>query len=51
MDREPVPEELKLRGSSQLQIFRVSVQVRWGGNRSVEVATLRTALEGASAEN
>ena len=46
VDREPVPEELRLQGSSQLQIFRVSVQVRWSGNRSVEVATLRTALEG-----
>ena len=46
VDRESVPEELKLPGSSQFQIFRVSVQVRWGGNRSVEVATLRTAPEG-----
>ncbi len=41
----PVPEELTVPGVAPLRVFRVSVQVRWSGNRSVEVATLRTAQE------
>lgn len=41
----PMPEELIVQGSSPLRVFRISVQVRWSGNRSVEVATLRTARE------
>ncbi len=41
----PVPEELAVSGVAPLRVFRVSVQVRWGGARSVEVATLRTARE------
>jgi type II secretion system protein I len=41
----PVPEELTVLGVAPLRVFRVSVQVRWSGNRSVEVVTLRTARE------
>lgn len=41
----PVPDELAVLGGSPLRVFRVGVQVRWGGNRSVEVATLRTVRE------
>ena len=39
-----VPEELTVSGTNPIRLFRVTVQVRWGG-RSVEVATLRTARE------
>ena len=41
----PVPAELTAVGSPALQLFQVSVQVRWGAGRSLEVATLRTARE------
>lgn len=41
----PVPEELNAPGVPPTRIFRLSVQVRWSGNRSVEVATLRTVRE------
>jgi general secretion pathway protein I len=41
----PVPEELTILSPSPVRLFRVSVEVRWGGNRTVEVATLRTARE------
>ncbi len=41
----PVPEELIVAGVAPLRVFRVNVQVRWSRNRSVEVATLRTARE------
>jgi general secretion pathway protein I len=40
----PVPEELTVVGLAPVRLYRVTVQVRWGG-RSVEVATLRTARE------
>jgi len=40
----PVPEELTVSGVAPLRLYRVTVAVRWG-NRSVEVATLRTARE------
>ena len=39
-----VPEELTVFGPAPVRLYRVTVQVRWGG-RSVEVATLRTARE------
>jgi general secretion pathway protein I len=39
-----VPEELTVFGVAPIRLYRVTVQVRWGG-RSVEVATLRTARE------
>lgn len=42
----PVPEELTVPGVSPLRVFHISVHVRWSANRSVEVATLRTAREG-----
>lgn len=40
-----VPEELIVTSPAPVRLFRVSVEVRWGGNRTVEVATLRTARE------
>jgi len=40
-----VPDELTVSSTSPVRLFRVTVQVRWGTNRSVEVATLRTARE------
>src|SRR5712691_4605989 len=39
----PVSEELTVFSLTPVRLFRVSVEVRWSGNRSVEVATLRTA--------
>ena len=45
VDGHPVPKELTVTGSLSVRVFRVSVQVRWSGNRNVEVATLRTARE------
>lgn len=41
----PVPDELTVSSPTPVRLFRVSVVVRWSGNRSVEVATLRTARE------
>lgn len=41
----PVSEDLTVFSLTPLRLFRVSVEVRWSGNRSVEVATLRTARE------
>lgn len=41
----PVAEELTVLSLTPVRLFRVSVVVRWSGNRSVEVATLRTARE------
>lgn len=40
-----VPEELTVLSATPVRLFKVTVQVRWSGNRSVEVATLRTARE------
>jgi type II secretion system protein I len=45
VEQQPVPKELTVVGSPPLQVFSVSIQVRWSGNRVVEVATLRTARE------
>lgn len=45
VEREPVPEELAAPGPFPLRVFRVSVQVRWGGTRAVQVATYRTMRE------
>jgi type II secretion system protein I len=44
-EQQAVPEELAVQASPPVRLFLVSVQVRWGGNRSVEVATLRTVRE------
>ena len=41
----PVPEELTAGGAAPLRVFQVSVLVRWGVNRQVQVATFRTARE------
>jgi len=41
----PVPEELTVVSTAPIRLYRLSVEVRWGGNRTVEVATLRTARE------
>ncbi|MFQ5521158.1 MAG: prepilin-type N-terminal cleavage/methylation domain-containing protein [Candidatus Methylomirabilia bacterium] len=40
-----IPEELMGAEDSGLQLMRVSVEVRWSGNRRVEIATLRTVRE------
>ena len=39
-----VPAEVALTSPKPYRIYTVTVQVRWDGKRSVEVATLRTAL-------
>ena len=39
----PVPDELALAANSPAQLFQVTVAVRWGQNRAVELATLRNA--------
>lgn len=39
-----VPEELTVLGPTPVRLFQLTVEVRWR-NRSVEVATLRTARE------
>ncbi len=41
----PVSEDLTVVSLTPVRLFQVSVEVRWSGNRSVEVATLRTARE------
>ncbi len=41
----PVSEDLTVLSLTPVRLFRVSVEVRWSSNRSVEVATLRTARE------
>jgi general secretion pathway protein I len=41
----PVPVELTVVSATPVRLYQLTVQVRWGGNRSVEVATLRTAEE------
>jgi hypothetical protein len=38
-----VPAELTITGHRPYKVYAVTVQVRWGGKRGVEVATLRTA--------
>ncbi len=38
-----VPAALAITSQKPFEVFEVTVQVRWGGKRSVEVATLRTA--------
>jgi len=38
-----VPEALAVTSSKASRIYTVTVQVRWDGKRSVEIATLRTA--------
>jgi general secretion pathway protein I len=38
-----IPPELTLTGPASYRVYAVTVQVRWGDRRSVEVATLRTA--------
>lgn len=41
VEQYPLPGELTPLGASPLRVLRVSVQVRWSENRSVEVVTLR----------
>ncbi len=41
----PVPDELTVSSARPMRLYRLSVQVRWSGNRSVEVTTLRAAME------
>lgn len=39
----PIPAELAVTGPNPYDVYAVTVRVRWGVNRNVEVATLRTA--------
>jgi prepilin-type N-terminal cleavage/methylation domain-containing protein len=43
------PPELERAGAQNAQLFAVSVLVRWNPNRTVEVATMRTAVPSALA--
>jgi general secretion pathway protein I len=44
----PVPEELTPGTGPQLQLYALSVAVRWGRNRVLELASLRTVAEKAA---
>lgn len=49
----PVPEELTPAAGPRSRLYAVAVAVRWGRNRTLELASLRTVLEspeGAAAE-
>lgn len=41
--RTEVPAELATAGGTPYDLYAVTVEVKWGGKRSIEVATLRTA--------
>lgn len=43
-----VPEELRAGAGPQLRLLTLSVIVRWGGHRTLELASLRTVAETAS---
>jgi len=45
----PVPEELTPGAGPQLRLYALSVAVRWGRNRALELASLRTVAEKAEA--
>ena len=40
-----VPAELIVRSPRPLRLYRLEVTVRWEGSRSIQLATLRTAIE------
>lgn len=42
----PLPEELTAPGAAPIRLLRITVQIRWSRNRSVEVATLRMPRQG-----
>jgi general secretion pathway protein I len=44
----PVPEELTPSAGPQLHLYALSVAVRWGRNRVLELASLRTVAEEAA---
>jgi hypothetical protein len=44
----PVPEELTPGTGPQLRLYALSVAVRWGRHRVLELATLRTVAEEAA---
>ena len=46
----PVPEELTPGAGPQLHLYALSVAVRWGRNRALELASLRTVAEKAEAQ-
>ena len=41
----PVPEELTPGAGPRLRLYALSVAVRWGRNRTLDLATLRTVAE------
>lgn len=43
-----IPDELAPAGSTAPRVFSLSVAVRWGGGRTVEVATLRLSQASAA---
>jgi general secretion pathway protein I len=45
VEPHPLPETLTTPATARLPLFRLSVQVRWSGNRTVEVSTLRTVRD------
>lgn len=44
----PVPEELTPGAGPQLHLYALSVAVRWGRNRTLELASLRAVAEDAA---
>ena len=44
----PVPEELTPGAGPQLRLYALSVAVRWGGSRTVEIASLRSVTRAAA---
>jgi type II secretion system protein I len=42
----PVPEELTPGAGPQLRLYALSVGVRWGRNRTLELASLRAVTDG-----
>jgi prepilin-type N-terminal cleavage/methylation domain-containing protein len=41
----PVPEELTPGAGPPLRLYALSVAVRWGGSRTLELASLRTVMQ------
>jgi type II secretion system protein I len=43
----PVPEELVAGAGPEVRLYALTVAVRWGGRRTLELASLRTVAEAA----
>jgi type II secretion system protein I len=44
----PLPEELVAGAGPQMRLYTLTVAVRWGGRRTLELASLRTVAEPAT---